>query len=79
MLTPCLLSGRGFKCWLVMSRVPLNHIYIVSRSIKFDEANRFPDWNLWRKYRAIPELFDAVTHKPVVLAYPLRPGKLYHI
>ncbi|PVF93371.1 hypothetical protein CPB86DRAFT_715665 [Serendipita vermifera] len=30
-------------------------------------------WNLWRKYNAIPELFDAATHSLVVKTYPLRP------
>lgn len=32
------------------------------------------DWNLWRKYRAIPELFDTSTNVAIVTAYPLRPG-----
>lgn len=30
-------------------------------------------WNLWRKYRAIPELFDTSTNTAIVTAYPLRP------
>ncbi|KAG8794500.1 alpha mannosidase-like protein [Serendipita sp. 398] len=30
-------------------------------------------WNLWRKYHAIPELFDTSSHVAVVKGYPLRP------
>jgi ER degradation enhancer, mannosidase alpha-like 1 len=32
------------------------------------------DWNLWRKFHAIPELVDAATNMAVVTTYPLRPG-----
>ncbi|KAG8835874.1 alpha mannosidase-like protein [Serendipita sp. 399] len=30
-------------------------------------------WNLWRKYRGIPELYDTSLHTAVVKGYPLRP------
>ncbi|CAG7849149.1 ER degradation-enhancing alpha-mannosidase-like protein 1 Flags: Precursor [Serendipita indica DSM 11827] len=30
-------------------------------------------WSLWRKYHAIPELFNTASHKLTVTSYPLRP------
>ena len=31
------------------------------------------DWNLWRRYHGIPELFDVMTKTVRIGGYPLRP------
>lgn len=51
-----------------------SHLFCMYLCLQIIKADRTLDWNLWRKYHAIPELFDTSTYKPVVASYPLRPG-----